>query len=84
MIEEINQMMGGINPSHEIPSLWFEIFKMHYILHTVSVNKPAEITKKTLDNAVEFAAEQVRKKFPNIKMEILKNKPQEVSNISND
>lgn len=71
--QEIQNLLGGINPFKEIPGLWFELFKTQYFLQCVLDGKGPYDQENILKNSCEFAMGEVRKRFPKLDCTLTKN-----------
>lgn len=74
---EMQQLLGGVNPFKEIPGLWFELYKTQYFVQCIlNEAKTVNTHEKILEDACNFSMEQVRKKFPGLDCQLTKKQPE--------
>lgn len=74
--QEIQNLLGGVNPFKEIPGLWFELFKTQYFVQCVLDGKGPYDQEAILKNACEFSMGEVRKRFPKLDCQLTKKEPE--------
>lgn len=62
-LDEIFQRKAGVNPLIDIPELYFNIFRISYLLSQIDEKI---ISKEKIQESNHFALENVRNKFPNL------------------
>ncbi len=75
-MNDIQEILGGVNPFKEIPGLWFELLKTQYFVQCVMDNSKEGFDQQAiLNNACEFAMGEVKKRFPKLDCSLTKKEP---------
>lgn len=76
-MNDIQQILAGINPFKEIPAVWFELFKTQFFLQCVLDSQGPYDQSAIMDKACDFAMGEVKKRFPNLDCTMKKGGQQE-------
>lgn len=80
-MNDIQEILGGVNPFKEIPTLWFELFKTQYFLQCVLDGKGPYDQEAILKNSCEFAMAEVKKRFPKLDCSLTKTKQESEAEV---
>ena len=63
-MDELLRLLGGVNPTVEIPNLWFEIIKTQMVLEELISELGKQIPIEILNRAHQVAFERLNTRFP--------------------
>lgn len=82
---DILDMLNGMDKKNEIINLWYEInFVRHCLNKIINLNPELlkDFNQETLNQCREFAQEEVKLRFPDIKIEFKPNKSINSDNLN--
>lgn len=69
---EINplEVLSGVNPIQNIPDLYFEMYRLRYVVSLFLKDQKEEDFVQIKANAEDFATQMLKQKFPNLEIKL--------------